>query len=367
MKYNLLLAFSLVVMNCWGQSPQLIPYQAIARDNAGTPVLNQNIGLRFSIHDETITGNIVWQESQTVVSNNLGIIVTALGSTTALTTVDWGNGAKFLQVEMDITGGANYLDMGTQQMMSVPYALYAGTSGNQAEPGANGLNALIKQTPESSGVNCQYGGTKIETGMDLDSNGELSLDEIDNAQTQYVCNGAGIQSSLNIGDVTNGGIVFYIDETGQHGLVALDYDIVDLNAPFFSTTAIYVYTTSTNVGSGEINTMILANSDPDPNSAVTIISNLSANGYDDWFIPSRDELALLRNNLFLQGIGNLLASDGPPYRTSSYYLLLTGCTTYSKWFNYSGGMSSASFMHMGDDDTCGGINLFYRVRPIRSF
>jgi hypothetical protein len=42
--------------------------------------------------------------------------------------VDWSNGLKFLQVEMDITGGNNYSDMGTQQMMSVPYALFAAQS-----------------------------------------------------------------------------------------------------------------------------------------------------------------------------------------------------------------------------------------------
>ncbi len=117
------------------QPPQLIPYQAIARDNAGNPVLNQNIGLRFSIHDQTISGTVVWQESQTVVSNNLGIIITALGGTTQLASVDWGSGGKFLQVEMDISGGSNYLDMGTQQMMSVPYALYAETAGSAGNSG----------------------------------------------------------------------------------------------------------------------------------------------------------------------------------------------------------------------------------------
>jgi uncharacterized protein (TIGR02145 family) len=123
------------------QPPQLIPYQAIARDNAGNPVLNQNIGLRFSIHDQTINGAVVWQEAQTVVSNNLGIIVTALGGTTQLTSVDWGSGAKFLQVEMDIAGGSSYLDMGTQQMMSVPYALYAETAGTISTTGSSNFNA----------------------------------------------------------------------------------------------------------------------------------------------------------------------------------------------------------------------------------
>lgn len=150
---RIILFFSLVFLAIGinAQSPQLIPYQAIARDNAGNPVLNQNIGLRFSIHDQTIGGTVVWQESQTVVSNSLGIIVTALGGTTQLTSVDWGSGGKFLQVEMDITGGSNYLDMGTQQMMSVPYALYAETAGS-----SNISNSVTNLPPGTAVGNTMY-------------------------------------------------------------------------------------------------------------------------------------------------------------------------------------------------------------------
>jgi uncharacterized protein (TIGR02145 family) len=130
---RLLFLFSFFMLNCFWchtQPPALIPYQAIARDALGNAVLNQNIGLRFSIHDQTITGTIVWQEAQTVLSNSLGVVVTSLGSVSDLSAVSWANGDKFLQVEMDIAGGTNYNDMGTQQMMSVPYALYAGEASN---------------------------------------------------------------------------------------------------------------------------------------------------------------------------------------------------------------------------------------------
>ena len=50
-----------IVLNA--QPPALIPYQAIARDAAGNAVLNQNIGLCFSIHDQSISGNVVWQKA----------------------------------------------------------------------------------------------------------------------------------------------------------------------------------------------------------------------------------------------------------------------------------------------------------------
>jgi uncharacterized protein (TIGR02145 family) len=125
-----ILALLLLSIVSFGQTPQLIPYQAIARDATGNAVLNQNIGLRFSIHDQTISGTIVWQEAQIVLSGPLGVIVTSLGSVSDLSSVNWANGYKFLQVEMDVTGGTNYMEIGTQQMMSVPYALYAGEASN---------------------------------------------------------------------------------------------------------------------------------------------------------------------------------------------------------------------------------------------
>ncbi len=133
MKLNcifLFLTLSLQSFLVEAQPPAFIPYQAIARDASGNAVLNQNIGLRFSIHDQTITGSVIWQEAQTVLSSPLGVVVTSLGSVSDLSTVNWAQGDKFLQVEMDIAGGTNYSDMGTQQMMSVPYALYAGEASN---------------------------------------------------------------------------------------------------------------------------------------------------------------------------------------------------------------------------------------------
>jgi uncharacterized protein (TIGR02145 family) len=134
----LLIFLGLICSIGHSQPPALIPYQAIARDAAGNAVLNQNIGLRFSIHDQTITGTVVWQEAQAVLSSPLGVVVTSLGSASDLSAVNWANGDKFLQVEMDITGGTSYSDMGTQQMMSVPYALYA----KQSQIALNGIAGI---------------------------------------------------------------------------------------------------------------------------------------------------------------------------------------------------------------------------------
>ena len=64
-----------------------------------------------------------------------------------------------------------------------------GATGQSGTNGTNGLNALIKTTTEPAGANCTNGGTKIETGLDANSNGVLENSEVNATQTQYVCNG----------------------------------------------------------------------------------------------------------------------------------------------------------------------------------
>jgi uncharacterized protein (TIGR02145 family) len=106
------------------QVPALIPYQAIARDAAGQPLANTNINARFTIHDATSSGAVVWQEIQTVSTTSLGLFTVQLGSAVPLTDVNWASGNKFMQVEVDF--GAGFTDVGTQQMLSVPFALHSG-------------------------------------------------------------------------------------------------------------------------------------------------------------------------------------------------------------------------------------------------
>jgi uncharacterized protein (TIGR02145 family) len=107
----------------FAQAPALIPYQAIARNAAGEPLASSTINARFTIHDDAATGTSVWQELQTVTTSSLGLFTAQLGSSVALSNVNWANGAKFMQVEIDLGNG--FIDMGTQQMLSVPYALHS--------------------------------------------------------------------------------------------------------------------------------------------------------------------------------------------------------------------------------------------------
>ena len=112
------------------QSPNAIPYQGVARNASGEILPTQAIGLRISLRDVTAGGTIVYQETHTPTTTALGLFNINIGTGTpgigTLAAVNWGNGAKFIQVEMDPAGGTSYTDMGTTQLNSVPYALFAG-------------------------------------------------------------------------------------------------------------------------------------------------------------------------------------------------------------------------------------------------
>jgi uncharacterized protein (TIGR02145 family) len=105
---------------------------------------NQLVKVRFSIRDSAANGTVVYQEMQTPTTNTQGLINLFAGQGTAVTGtfagINWGSKSKFLQTEIDITGGSNYTDMGTMQLMSVPYALYA-NSANSATKADTALYA----------------------------------------------------------------------------------------------------------------------------------------------------------------------------------------------------------------------------------
>jgi hypothetical protein len=126
------------------QAPQLMNYQAIVRDHSGSPLpFGTNVTVRSTIHDQTPTGTAVFVEVNTAVTNQFGLITQKIGGTSNLAVVNWSSGPKYLQIEIDPTGGSNFTDMGTTQLLSVPYALYAGNAaqgatGPQGPPGNDG-------------------------------------------------------------------------------------------------------------------------------------------------------------------------------------------------------------------------------------
>ena len=140
-KIYILLSFCLIHFITQAQAPQGIPYQSVIRNGSGALLINQAVNVRFSIHDSTMLGNIVYQETHTTTTSNLGMITLSIGQGTpsigSFSAINWGSGAKFMQVELDAAGGNNYIDLGTQQMMSVPFALYSNAAGEVKSKGSN--------------------------------------------------------------------------------------------------------------------------------------------------------------------------------------------------------------------------------------
>ncbi|MCD4745548.1 MAG: hypothetical protein K8R58_04560, partial [Bacteroidales bacterium] len=135
----LLLSFSASIF-C--QAPQSFKYQAVVRDNAGEILQNQEVGIRISIHDETATGIIVYQETFSETTNDFGLVNIRIGNGTPtignFSGIAWGSNSKFMETEIDPTGGTEYISMGTSELLSVPYALYSATSGGTSAWEQNG-------------------------------------------------------------------------------------------------------------------------------------------------------------------------------------------------------------------------------------
>lgn len=128
------------------QSPQLINYQGVARDNGGNILAGQSIGLQIDIRQSTPNGTIVFSETHTVSTNTFGLFTVMIGAGTpqvaTLSAIDWASGPYFTEVSMDASGGTNYVSLGTSQLLSVPYALYAETSGTAGPTGPTGPTGI---------------------------------------------------------------------------------------------------------------------------------------------------------------------------------------------------------------------------------
>ncbi len=146
MKKLLLLSvvFTTTLSFCFSQAPQRFNYQGVARDNSGNILANQAVGLQLTIHQGSASGAIVYQETQSITTNSFGLFAVEVGGGIivqgSMGSIVWANGPFFFETEMDASGGSNYLSMGTQQLLSVPYALYAETAGNSGATGATGAS-----------------------------------------------------------------------------------------------------------------------------------------------------------------------------------------------------------------------------------
>ena len=139
---SILTVMLLAAVTAIGQtpSPGIFNYQGVARNSVGNVLVNQTITLRLTIHDGSAAGPTVYQESRATATNPFGLFNVQVGSagasnvTGTIAGVNWGVGAKYLQVEIDPNGGTTFINIGTAQIASVPYSLYSSLANDLVLP-----------------------------------------------------------------------------------------------------------------------------------------------------------------------------------------------------------------------------------------
>jgi len=230
--------------------PNAFNYSAVARNAAGQPIATATIGIQITILKTSPTGASQYSENHFVNTDAFGLFNLVIGAgavqSGAMATIDWSNDNYYLKVGMDAAGGTNFLTMGTTQLLSVPYALYAKSAGSVSGGGTGGNF------------------------------------------THY------------IGEEFGGGVIFHLWKDAQgveHGLIV---DKVDL-----STSQVWSNIDQTLIGpsaqsswDGLSNSNAIIGQAGHTNSAAALCLNSTNGGQSDWYLPSIDELSLLWHSRF---------------------------------------------------------------------
>ena len=116
------------------QVPQGFNYQATVRNTTGELIINSNVYFKFNVIQGAQAADPIFTETHEILTDDLGQVNLIIGQGTANTGVfselDWSLGSYYLGIQLSIDGPNDYVAMGTTQLLSVPYALYAANSGN---------------------------------------------------------------------------------------------------------------------------------------------------------------------------------------------------------------------------------------------
>ena len=318
------------------QAPEKMSYQAVIRNSSDELVKNTQIGIKISILKASASGTAVYVETQTPTTNINGLASIEIGAGTVISgdfaTIDWANGAYFVKTETDPSGGTNYSITVTNQLLSVPYALHAKSA-----------ETIVGGIPEADGSE-----TKINAGANITVTGTGTT------TSPYIINasGGGAPAAHYIGEIYGGGIIFWIDATGQHGLIAAASDIGVRkwsNGTLRGTGA-----TGDGLYAGAMNTPIIIASQIADNqtgdfaakSCADFVVSSDGVDYGDWYLPSKYEL----NLLYLQ-------KDAVGGFTNGCYWSSTENNQDNAWMK---DFQDASFNPDLKDNE-------YRVRAIRAF
>jgi hypothetical protein len=153
----LLLSLSLFLFakSIKAQVPQRFNYQGIARDAKGNPLTNQKMAIKLAVLPTADATEAEYEETQMVNTNEFGLYTLQIGNGTPIKgemkTVKWETGNKYINIAIDPTGGSNYTELGTNQLLSVPYAIYADKAGFSKTAGGN-RTGTVSTSAEGNGT-----------------------------------------------------------------------------------------------------------------------------------------------------------------------------------------------------------------------
>lgn len=164
----------LIINLAYAQTPQSFKYQTVLRDYNGNILANKIIALQFSIIRGSATGLSLYKETHSISTSDFGVANVNIGEGTVVVgqfkTIDWSQGPFFLKVEIDINNGSNFLFMGTSQLLSVPFALYAAKSGNaENDFDKDSTNELQSISINGNQLALNKGGSQISLDKYLDN------------------------------------------------------------------------------------------------------------------------------------------------------------------------------------------------------
>jgi hypothetical protein len=220
--------------HAYSQVPEGINFQLVVRSFSNTLIANSSLSMRVQIKQGSAIGTIVYSEKHAVSTNQQGLASFVIGQGTILSgnfsSINWENGPYFACFGVDFSNGNNFQDYGSQQLMSVPYALHAKTAGsvkNSMEHYNSGNSSeLVASLPITTSSPYQKKVIYSIPISDLKTNDILQAYcefEVTNPYTYNVMIASQIVLANNPTDVTGIEITeangFNVDQNMHHGVV----------------------------------------------------------------------------------------------------------------------------------------------------
>ena len=191
------LAHLLINTSIFAQAPQKMSYQAVIRNSNDSLLISTPVGMRISLVQGTPTGTVVFSETQTATTNANGLVSLQIGMGTAVSGtfagIDWAAGPYYVKTETDLSGGTNYTITSSNEILSVPYALFSanGTPGPTGPQGPIGLTGETGPTGEQGSTGNGFSnGTAVNQLLYWNGSAWVTLNPGIDGQVLSICNGS---------------------------------------------------------------------------------------------------------------------------------------------------------------------------------